>query len=277
MKGWNPAGAFRVTLHALRLLAYPAAEVAFILLAWSLLARSLWASAACVLLAATAQSYSLHIVFHEVVHRRYFRRALPVLLSESAVTILLGSPFNEYRQSHWRHHRYTNLLEDSTSTWAPTPDGPSPRRLWSYSLGWPAITPRSMAGLAQERRAGRLSNGIIARMLYETFLLLVLHVALIYYAPALWVIYVATIYLGYVGIAAINYMQHPPVEYGTGYTTSIYSPRYNRIFYNNGLHFEHHARAQVPVIKLVPTPSSGVLYADPVGSGQSAGRRLSAY
>lgn len=260
MKGSKSARFFRITINALRLLTFPAAEVGFMALAWILFRRSLWGSAACVIMAAVALSYSLHIVFHEVVHRKYFRHPLSKMLGESAISILLGTPFNEYRQSHWRHHRHTNLLQDTTSTWASTPNGPKPRHFWSYSLGWPAMMPTSIMALVRERREGRISNVIMAKVIFEGSLLIALHIGLAYFATTLWCIYTATIYLGYVGIAAINYMQHPPVDYGSGYTSSIYRHAYNRILYNNGLHFEHHDRIQEPVIELRATPGSGSLY-----------------
>jgi hypothetical protein len=87
-------------------------------------------------------------------------------------------------------------------------------------------------------------------------MLVALHLTLLYFMPQLWLSYVIVIYLGYVGIAAINFVQHPPVQYGTGFTTSFPSPTYNAIFFNNGLHFEHHDRIQEPVIEL--TPSAGL-------------------
>jgi fatty acid desaturase len=245
---------------ALRLLVFPTAEAGFTVLAWVFLWRRPWLSMACMLLAAVALSYSLHIVFHEVVHRRYFRHPLSSFFFESLISILLGTPFSEYRQSHWRHHRYTNLLEDATCTWAPSPGHPRPRRFWSYSLGWPAISIRSIRALLYEKRSGHLSNAVIGRIIFEGFMLITLHILLAYFVPALWIAYTVTIYLGLSCISAINYLQHPPREYGTGYTTSYDSSTYNAIFYNNGLHFEHHDRMQQPIIELIARPGSGRLY-----------------
>jgi fatty acid desaturase len=227
-----------------------------------MLSVSAWVSAGFIVLAAIAMAYSLHIVFHEVVHRRFFRHPVTKLLSESAITALLGMPFNEYRQSHWRHHRYTNLLQDSTSTWKLTPAGPKPRNCFVYIFVWPLLAPGSLRALLDEARDGLQSRETINRVMSELVLVGLIHLFLFFYSMPLWLIYSSTVYLGWAGIAAVNYIQHPPVEYGSGYTTSFYSPTYNVIFYNNGLHFEHHDRVQEPVIELSPTPGDWRLYAE---------------
>lgn len=239
-----------MVFHHLHVLMFPAAEVVFILSAWSLSDRHVIASGACVLLGAVALNYSLHIAFHEVVHRKYFQQPGVRWIAEPVITVLLGTPFGEYRQSHWRHHRYTNLLQDATSTWRGTVREPKPRRLWSYSLGWPAITVRSVRALVRERRNGNLSIAVTGIIAYEVCLLLAFHVYLVSFLPALWIVYCSTIYLGYVGIAATNYLQHPPIAYGSSHTTSIYHTLYNQVFFNNGLHFEHHHSMQEPIIDL---------------------------
>lgn len=250
----------RPTFNGLRLLVFPTLEVLLIVLAWRAWSVGWWASALLVVLAGAAVSYSLHIVFHEVVHRRFFRHPVTRLVSELSISALLGTPFNEYRQSHWRHHRFTNLLEDSTSTWRSTPSGPKPRSFLGYSFGWPLLSPGSFRALVEERRSGRLSTDAIVRMLVELGFLGCVHVALAATSLTLWAAYAATVYMGWTFIAAVNYLQHPPREYGTGFTTSVYSPAYNRIFYNNGLHFEHHEQPQAPVIELSPHPGDFRLY-----------------
>jgi fatty acid desaturase len=254
-------------INIVRLLVFPAVEVSAIMLAWISWSRSLVRFAACILLGAVALSYSLHIVFHEVVHRRYFRRQPFRVISELLISLLLGTPFSEYYQSHWRHHRYTNLIQDSTSTWRMTSSGVHPRGFWSYSLGWMGISSRAIKALVREKRTGELSNDIVRKIYCQGALLLVLHCSLLLLAPALWLAYVLTIYFGYVGIAAINYLQHPPRVYGSGYTTSFHSHFYNAVFYNNGLHFEHHERMQAPIAHLKPTNDSGQIYR--VGHGLS--------
>lgn len=248
------------TRNGLRLLVFPTTQVLCIIAAWRVISVSLWGSAAFVLLAAIAMAYSLHIVFHEVVHRRFFHHVVTRVLSESAITALLGTPFNEYRQSHWRHHRYTNLLQDSTSTWKSSPSGPKPRNCLAYIFGWPRMAPRAFRDLLDEVREGTQTRATMTRVIVELALIGLIHGLLMLYNPALWLIYSSTVYLGWAFIAAVNYFQHPPVEYGSGYTTSLYSPTYNVIFYNNGLHFEHHDRVQEPVIELRPTPGDWRLY-----------------
>lgn len=246
--------------NGLRLLLFPAAEFFCIMAAVRSVTVSLWATAGFIAVAAVALAYSLHITFHEVVHRRFFRHPVTKWLSESAITALLGTPFNEYRQSHWRHHRHTNLLEDSTSTWKATPQGPKPRNFLAYALGWPSMGPRSFRQLLLELRETHHNREILRHVIAELVLIGLIHAALLLYDPALWLIYSAVIYLGWTCIATVNYLQHPPVEYGSGYTTSLYSPTYNLMFYNNGLHFEHHARVQEPVISLSPTPGDWRVY-----------------
>jgi fatty acid desaturase len=244
------------------LMVFPFLELLCLLIAWRVLPQGIWASAVFVLLAASAMTYSLHIVFHEVVHQRFFRHPVAKLLCESAITALLGTPFNEYRQSHWRHHRFTNLLEDSTSTWKDTPAGPKPRNVFAYVLGWPLLARKDLTDLWSERRLGLQTADTVARVVFELVLLGAIHTSLMLYSMPLWFIYSCTVYLGWAGIAAVNYIQHPPVEYGSGYTASIYSPTYNTLFYNNGLHFEHHYLIQEPVIQLSPMPGDWRLYKD---------------
>jgi len=263
MRSTNSGSIIQKAQRALRLLVFPLAEAVFLISAWFATPGHPKTAAVCVLFAAISLSYSLHIVFHEIVHHGLFKHPVLVFISEWVMTLLLGTPFNEYRQSHWQHHRFTNLIEDATSTWRATPDGPKPRRFLSYSLGWPAIVPRSSKLVFRDKQSGRISDRVMARIYSEAGLLLVTHLLLAYFAFWLWVAYAATIYLGYVGIAAINYIQHPPIEYGSGFTSSIYSPTYNLLLHNNGLHFEHHDRAHEPTIELTATPGKGSLYARP--------------
>lgn len=231
-----------------RLALFPLAQLTFI--ACAHLSHSLPVKISLAFLAATMLCCSLHIVFHEVVHRGWFRRPLSSLAAGAAITILLGSPFEEYRRSHGRHHRYTNALEDATSTWRDGPGGPRPRGFWSYALGWPALIPASVRAVIRERRLGLISRRDYARMKFELALLALLHASLLYFAPSLWMLYFATFYLGWTGVAAVNYMQHPPKHYGTGYTTSNHSAIYNVVFFNNGLHAEHHEQPRLPALEL---------------------------
>lgn len=234
--------------RAARLAVFPLAEVSFILCAY--LSQSVALKISFTLLAAAALCCSLHIVFHEMVHRGWFRGPVSSLAAGAVVTALLGSPFDEYRLSHRRHHRHTNTLDDATSTWELAPDGPRPRGFWSYTLGWPALIPVSARAILRDRRLGLVSGRAYARMIFQLALLALLHTSLIRFAPALWSIYFSAFYLGWAGIAAVNYMQHPPVGYGSGHTTSIRSALYNAVLFNNGLHAEHHARPQLPALEL---------------------------
>ena len=85
----------------------------------------------------------------------------------------------------------------------------------------------------------------------EAVFLLSWLIFLTWLSPAAVLLYVSLIYLGWALISLHNFGQHLPRDYGTLYrTTSFQAPWYNRAFFNNGLHFEHHRRPAVPIADL---------------------------
>ena len=152
----------------------------------------------------------------------------------------LRHSFNQFKHSHWLHDQHINSLDEITSTWKMTPNGPQPRSFFEYCFMWPGR--KIYKGLVRI-----IYTGLFDISFVETLGVVTLNLALVIIDPIIWVLYVTTLYFGWACSGAINYMQHPPADYGFGYTTSIYSRIYNRIFFNNGLHWEHHKTVHHPI------------------------------
>ena len=242
----------RSLTRAARLAAFPALEVALFGLALAAWDTSPPLALALLVPAALALSFTLHITVHEEVHQRFFGR-----WSEPAhalMGLLVGMPFEGYRHHHFNHHRFDNALGDYSSTWRSGPDGPVPAALLPYALAWPLTLAGSQVAMRAEIEAGEVPADVLRGLAWQKLLapLLALTLALIWWPAA--VLYVGLVYVGWVFISVHNYGQHPPT--GEAHTTSYSAPAYNAIFYNNGLHAEHHARPAVPHAALTPDPSA---------------------
>ena len=72
-------------------------------------------------------------------------------------------------------------------------------------------------------------------------------------SPLALLLYVVLFYVGWCLGSLHNFGQHLPTNYDTPLRATTYSAAwYNRLFFNNGLHFEHHRRPGVPIVKLQP-------------------------
>ena len=58
------------------------------------------------------------------------------------------------------------------------------------------------------------------------------------------VLYAVMVYVGWALVSVHNYGQHPP--HTPAAIPSFSSRWYNRLFFNNGLHYEHHAEQSRP-------------------------------
>jgi len=202
------------------------------------------------LLASICLSFSVHIFFHEYVHRS---EHYPTLFNLIA-TALIGLPFDGYRIHHYNHHQYENGEKDYSTTWAFKQGIKSPRSLLSYVLGWP----RQLLNSTRTTVALNAKNGVIVRIkqriTLQKRLLLTIYILLLLIDWRLLIAYLLLIYTGWAFTALQNYGQHPPIE--NGEACSYVQPLYNRLFFNNGLHGEHHNKPTLSWYQLVPDNNS---------------------
>jgi fatty acid desaturase len=196
-----------------------------------------WLTGGSLMLAALLLCLSVHVSVHEAVHHPQLAR-FP--LAGPFFSVVVGLPFQGYRWHHLNHHRWNNALEDYSSTWRSTPDGPRPWPLWRYVLGWPRQLVRSGLAMRAADAAGEVPRATRRAIRLEQATVLILIAVLVVAAPRVAVQYLALVYVGWALIALQNLGQHPPRVYGVERPTSYYSALYNRLLFRNGLHAEHH-------------------------------------
>jgi fatty acid desaturase len=76
-------------------------------------------------------------------------------------------------------------------------------------------------------------------------------------------LYYGVFYLGWSLINMHNYGQHLPRERQLELGNSFYGRLYNRVFVNNGLHYEHHKEPNIPYWELAELPSENTRNAWP--------------
>ncbi len=230
-------------LFQIQLLAFPFFEAAFLILAADLGSKGQAQGAlGFCLLASVFLSYSVHVTFHEFVHRTatapYGRWwSLPA-------TIFLGMPLDGYRIHHMNHHAYNNNFRDFSSTWRLSGGKLLPRGPWGYCLGWPRYLARVRKSILLAHRKKHFPASFPRRVREQKFFLLFFLVVLGFTFPRGLALYLLTVYLGWAWISLHNYLQHPPKA--PGRITSVYLPLYNLFFCNNGLHREHHHEPGLP-------------------------------
>ncbi len=200
-----------------------------------------WA-AACIMASGVALNFTIHICVHEFLHYSD-RHPLPGWLN-LVISSVSGQTFDGYRFHHHNHHRHNNGADDFSRTWRMTPDGPVPYSVWRYVLGWPAQTVRTSRALKHMSPLPPPIQKLRRRMRHETYaiggLLLVMGLCSWKFV----VLYAAMVYLGWALVTMHNYGQHPP---DTPEDIQSFASRwYNRLFFNNGLHYEHHAEPSKP-------------------------------
>lgn len=222
-----------------RMLVLPVLEVILLGGAAIMFHYNLAVSLLLLLTASMAMNLTLHIFLHECVHyKRQYSRFTNCLLS-----LLTGLPFSGYRLHHYNHHKYNNRLKDYSTTWikkiALSEAGRlEPRGVLSYSIGWP----RQIIWNISNERLFAISKAsllkIQALVKIERLFLALFYIGLVLAGLEIFSLYFITIYIGWSLVALHNYGQHPPVK---GNPVTTYSGKwYNRLLFNNGLHWEHH-------------------------------------
>jgi fatty acid desaturase len=203
--------------------------------------------------AVVALNYSVHVSFHECVHRNCLRG--PLALGRLVATAIMGMPFDGYVYHHRNHHAYNNGLEDFSSTWRRGFRSAVPMRLVPYALAWPRQTLRAGRQMRFDAARGHLDVELARRCRLQRWLLAALVLALGVRLPHALVMYLVTIYGGWTLIAVHNYGQHFPEAHPGEAATSFAGRRYNALFANNGLHWEHHHRPSLPWWQLERAPA----------------------
>lgn len=193
-------------------------------------------------------NFSLHITVHHYVHFRFKSKWLDRLL-EIFYTLIISMPFNFYRMQHYNHHRYNNLIDDFTSTWKQEKKKIIPTNYFYYSFLWFINSPVKN-DIYQAKLEGDLSEERHKRMKVEFIILALFYVTLLLINPIFALAYGGVFYLGWSFIATTNYGQHLPLIYGQTIGHSFYNRFYNWLFFNNGLHYEHHAHPSIDYLDL---------------------------
>jgi fatty acid desaturase len=234
---------------------FPVLEAASFVASSVVVATRPWIGAALLLLASLLLCLSVHVSVHEAVHHPRLAR-FP--LAGPIFAVAMGLPFQGYRWHHFNHHRWNNALEDYSSTWRATKDGPRPWPLWRYMLGWPRQLVRSGLAMRAAHAAGEVPAALHRSIRREQATVLLFVGALAAVAPRLALQYVVLVYIGWALIALQNFGQHPPRTYGVDRPTSYYSPLYNLLLFRNGFHAEHHEEPNLPWHDIEPTPSAPI-------------------
>ena len=211
---------------------FPLLELLFFILAY--VASAPLFSFLLILVAAVLLSFSIHIFFHECVH---VRDEFPLPFNVLA-TLFLGLPFDGYRVHHFNHHTYINDLKDFSSTWFEEngkKKGFTPCR---YAFGWL----RQLSRAIREPKPFDASLGDVAkvktRIEPQKIALFLFSILLAFISLKVFILYFALVYFGWAFSALHNYGQHPPIKQEPVYTYA--NKIYNALFFNNGLHWEHH-------------------------------------
>jgi fatty acid desaturase len=223
----------RIALHI-----FPLIEVILIALAGYFMTSHLILSIALLFCAALFLNFSLHITIHHFVHFKSKFEWVNWLLS-FVYSILLALPFDFYRIQHFNHHRYNNLKGDVTSTWTEKKGKNVPKNFFKYAFFWFLTKPTS-SFMKEAVEKGDLNKYGKLKIRIQLLIILATYITLFLINPLFTLYYGALFYLGWSFIAITNYGQHLPINYGetVGYT---YHPKaYNFLFFNNGLHYEHH-------------------------------------
>jgi fatty acid desaturase len=229
-----------------RLLLFPALQLTLFILSIQLLQERPVLAALALLASSFAMSLTLHITIHEQVHQTLFFKQLNPLI-HGVASVFIGAPFAGYKWHHWNHHRHNNGPCDYSSTWTESPDGLTPKGRISYSLGWPMTLARAQKSMGKEIALGEVPDEILKEISWQKILTPAFILALwLFGAPVLAIAYMTHIYFGWVLISSHNYSQHPPVSGHVSLSTSFKSRAFNQLFFNNGLHFEHHSAPGIP-------------------------------
>ena len=189
-----------------------------------------------VLVAGVFLSFSIHVFFHECVHAKSVY-STPVNIINS---LILGLPFDGYRVHHFNHHCHENSLKDFSTTWFLQNDNKTGFSCLSYSLGWIRQLLKSINEPEPFDEKFGDANEIKQRIPIQKMAILSILIVLTFADWKYLVLYLLLVYSGWAFSALHNYGQHPPIE---GEPICTYANHtYNLLFFNNGLHSEHHKK-----------------------------------
>ena len=215
-----------------------------------LLGSYTWMALVSLALAALLMGFNIHIFLHECVH--YSNRYS--LLFNYLCSILIGLPFDGYRLHHYNHHYYENGPGDFSTTWIYSSTGRQPRGIWSYAFGWHRQLLASLNCLtpydASDEHIAVIKQRTRSQKRFLALFMLILFVINWH----LLLLYLSLIYFGWFFTALHNYGQHPPDE--DNQIRTFAHPLYNKLFFNNGLHWEHHHYPSLAWYELHPSELS---------------------
>ncbi len=211
---------------------FPVLEIGFFVL--SLWSSSVFLSFIFMLVAAVFLSFSIHVFFHECVHVRSKYPPLVNIIN----SLLLGLPFDGYRVHHYNHHTHCNSLKDFSTTWFLKDGELQGYSVASYFFGWIRQLNAAMKELEPfDPKLGDVVE-IKARIPVQKIALLFFFILLALIGFKYFILYLLLVYFGWAFSALHNYGQHPPIA--SKPICTYESRRYNSLFFNNGLHWEHH-------------------------------------
>lgn len=200
------------------------------------------------LLSALFLNFSLHITVHHFLHFTPKNRIAKTTL-ELLYSVILVLPYNFYRLQHFNHHRHNNLIGDFTSTWKKKGDTIVSKSFFSYSFLWLFTIPTgqlSVKGLQH----GDIEKSHLLKMKRELALIVIVFTMLLWLSPIACLAYTILFYLGWSFVAMTNYGQHLPISYNDTLAYTYPKKWYNTLFFNNGLHYEHHENPGLDYPKL---------------------------
>lgn len=215
-----------------KLAIFPALEVFFFIVSTAV--SNPFLSILFILIASVLLSFSIHVFFHECVHaRESYPTPVNIVLS-----VILGLPIDGYRVHHFNHHTYANGLKDFSTTWFMKNGKKVGYSACSYFFGW--IRQLNAAMRDPESFDPELGDvvKIKERIPVQKMALLFVFIALAFIGFKYFILYFMLIYFGWAFSALHNYGQHPPIEDEPICTYAEH--KYNFLFFNNGLHWEHH-------------------------------------
>jgi fatty acid desaturase len=234
-------------VSSLTLYVLPGLEVLLFVGSVYFLPVSLTATLVLLLLASFFLSLSLHVTYHEVAHRCKQWGEGTTRLMGLLLTILMGNSFHAYKIGHFNHHHYSNTIDDFTSTWKKQGDQYVPQNLLIYCLSWPKAILLFHAQAKKAHADGDADKAELFWSLVESSISIGFIIFLFYHNVTVGILYLALIYIGWALISLHNYGQHIPDEYGKFLATSFPARWYNRLLFNNGLHYEHHLHPGIPI------------------------------
>ncbi len=227
---------------------FPVLQMALFGLSCFLVSSELAWAVACIIASGVALNFTIHVCAHELVHYSD-RHPLPVW-ANMFISSVAGLSFDAYRFHHHNHHEHNNGPEDFSRTWRMTRHGPTGYSVWRYAVGWPIQVARTVRALHAAKHLDQPPM-VHRRMRYESCSILGMVILLALCSWQFALLYVAMVYFGWSLVSVHNYGQHPPEapSEATSYASGAW---YNRLFFNNGLHYEHHAEPTKPWHELRP-------------------------